>query len=129
MPNNFVIFLEVPPSDNELYTNNKLRNGKPGRFKTTEAKAWQVKANWHLRQKEWPINLPKKTLWELEGLLYVPKGKHFVWDLSNRWKLLIDTVAKFIGSDDRYLVKFGPFEKILSKKENGQVLLRLKVLD
>lgn len=122
----FEIILPVPPSDNELYFNTPGGQRGSLRIPTKEHKAWKKEAGTLLNQSNIPRDFDKTFRWRIEGVLYVPKGSWWRWDLTNRWKLLIDVLSKHLGVDDRYLMVFKS-RKICGEDNEGKVLVNLYV--
>lgn len=96
----FVIPLQ--PTDNHLYFN--LQNG--GRAPTSEFKEYVKEIDFILSM----AGLPKlaqgkklKTTWKAHFICYLEKKNIWKSDLSNRFKIVFDRIAKTIGIDDRYV--------------------------
>ncbi len=126
------VFLDVPapPSDNELFINTpdflKKTGNFRGRLKTGKYRNFKKMVGIYLLNSKLPRDLDKTYRWEVKGNLLVPKGRHWKWDISNFYKAILDAIGKYTGCDDRYIIKFGPFEKILTNEIQGRMTLILK---
>lgn len=94
--------IPLPPTDNHLYFN--LPNG--GRAPTSEFKEYVKEIDFILSM----AGLPKlaqgkklKTTWKAHFICYLEKKNLWKSDLSNRFKIVFDKIAKTIGIDDRYV--------------------------
>lgn len=118
----FRITAPIPPSDNSLYPQavRRVRGGGyvpvNRRILSKEGKAWAGAFMLILAAGGCP-RFPKerrgktRPVFSLSGELFLPKSEFYRGDVSNRWKLLTDTVSEFCGIDDRYCISFGPFRK------------------
>ncbi|TXH48208.1 MAG: RusA family crossover junction endodeoxyribonuclease [Desulfurellales bacterium] len=94
--------IPLPPTDNHLYFN--LPNG--GRAPTSKFKDYMKEIEVILST----VGLPKlaqgtklKTTWKAHFICYLEKKNVWKSDLSNRFKIVFDKIAKTIGIDDRYV--------------------------
>jgi hypothetical protein len=101
----------LPPSVNKAYkpvpvTRNTVYGQvtKSEKILGQEARAWKDEHLLTLRGKGWNVGQDKKTPWGYSAILHVGKGRHFIYDLSNRWKVFEDVIASLLGVDDRYMV-------------------------
>lgn len=89
----------VPPSVNHLYSH--VAGG--GKHRTPAAVAWQTAAALYIAHaaRQAGFVLPPQTPWALRLTVTAPR----VWtfDLDNKLKALVDSIAQGLGADDRYL--------------------------
>lgn len=100
------LVLPLPPSDNALYFNSPNMRGF-GRVPTKEFKDWSNQAQTILAinklEKFKQVTKGEKITWKVHAICYLKKSNLWKSDLSNRFKVLFDKLAKEIGIDDRYL--------------------------
>lgn len=97
--------LPLPPSDNQLYFYLPKMGNK--RIPTKEFKQWKKEAEYALmpyrRFALKQVKTVNKIVWKMHLICYLEKKNIWKSDLSNRFKLLFDTVSETINIDDRYL--------------------------
>lgn len=119
--NTFTFAVPLPPSDNSLYANN-LKSGK-GRFETKECKAFKKEAAYCFMKAKLPRNQTRK-FWRINLLCYMDARRYAIRDLSNCFKALLDSIAEWIGSDDRFLISLNA-EKLPGARNEIKVNLSI----
>jgi len=92
----------LPPSLNNVYVNK--RSG--GRYMKTTAIAWKQGVAHIIRVAAAAANISPdaKTPWSFSLMLW--SKKTWTYDVSNRVKVLEDTISDALGLDDRYVVVY-----------------------
>jgi crossover junction endodeoxyribonuclease RusA len=111
----------LPPSINHMYR----PGSKPGaRYKTDEAKAWELEAAWDFAKTVTP-NLPARRLKApllFEAWFYFPDRRRT--DADNRVKIVQDLVARAVGFDDSDIRDVVLHKRIDRDNPRCEVMLR-----
>lgn len=135
----YEIAYSLPPSDNAAYRSGFFRG--PGgqkmftgrRHLASSGRKFKEELGYLLIRQKVPSYSARergkdRPVWAVSGRVEIPKGEIWRSDLTNRFKLSLDVIAKHIGIDDRYIVRAGPFVKVIGGHEPGMVL-RIDIFD
>lgn len=98
----YELIVPLPPSDNAIYCNNPGKGR--GRFKVAAAKHYGEEVQWLMRK----ARIPRKNLrarWYLYIVCEMDRSTFAKRDLSNCFKCLLDAMATYLETDDRFLIQ------------------------